>query len=116
MINSVARNEGRNDNRRDARAILIERETLAVGTLELRFVSRGSCPRRGHVIVKTPVLVPGNDEHARLPDGRVTDRVVGGLNESFTPSDTVERVLGVATDIIARDMPIVRLDPGELAG
>src|SRR5262249_28716426 len=65
--------------------------------------------RRNDMVVETAMLVPRDDQEALLPDGRVSDRLVGGFDETLARGDAGERVLRVPVPEVVEDV-ITRLD------
>lgn len=110
------RDQRRDDNGRDARAVEIKRKGILIRAVKLRAIARrGRSWRRG-VIEEAAVLIPNDDEHAGGPNRGVAQRVVSGFDKRFAAGDAIERVLGIATNVVGSDAAVVGLDPGELRG
>ena len=114
VVDRVLRYARRDHDGRDPRAEPIESEAV-VNVLGLAHtVAGGNGGARRYVVVETAVLVPRDDEHARLPQLRVPDGLVGLLDQLFATGDVVERVLrrsaGVVLAGARQDVAVVRLD------
>src|SRR3984957_8456929 len=115
MVDGIRRDQRRNYHRRYPRPILIEPETVSIRSRERRLVTGfNRAARRSYVIVKSPVLIPGDDEYARLPERRIADCLVGCLDQRFASGHAVQWMLRVAIQIVSGYMPIIGLDPREL--
>ena len=117
VIDHVGRGEGRHDHRRHADAVTIEHEPELVHRTGGRDLVCGLYRRAGvDVIVEAAVLVPGDDQHAALPDRRVPDRFVGVLDQPFAGGDVVDRMLRCTAAIaVVQGASVVGFDPCELA-
>ena len=60
------------------------------------------------------MLIPRDDEHARLPEPRIEDCLVGRLDQRFPSGHAVQWMLRVAIQIVGGYMPVIGLDPREL--
>lgn len=64
------------------------------------------------MIVETSVLVPGDNQQTVIPMRRISNCLVGRLDQRLAVGDAVKRVLGVSALVgAARNVSIVWLDP-----
>src|SRR5207244_1332410 len=74
-------------------------------------ISRSNGLRRRHMVIKSSMLIIGDDEQAAFPVGRVPKRLVNLLEKRLSPCDIIFWMLRIAAHKVRRDV-IVRLDKG----
>lgn len=109
-IDGAGGNQWRDDDRRDAHAVLLERESILAQSVA-RIVVQRNGRRWMHRVVEPAVLVVENDQQARVPVGRLPDRRVDGGQQVLAAVDVVPRMLRRPTGIrTTGDVAVMRFD------
>src|SRR5580698_9469268 len=99
MVDDIRRYQGRHDYRRDANAVLIKREAVLVVLGSRHRIGRWDGVWRCDMIIKATVLIPRDDQEARLPMGRTTNRLIDRFYERFAGSDPIAGMLRITSRI-----------------
>src|SRR6266568_1884679 len=111
MVNDSPWNQGRYNNGGNPHSQLCKiKRKVAIFWIGRR-ISRSDGLWRRHMIIKSPVLIIGDDEHAAFPVGRGSDRLVNRLEKRLASCDVVFWMLRIAAHEVQRRV-IVRLDKG----
>src|SRR5712691_3297454 len=63
-----------------------------------------------YVIVKSAVLIPGDDQHAVVPNWRIANPFVHIFYKPLSADDVVQRMLGSAALVVTENISVAWLD------
>src|SRR5690242_18780819 len=103
VIDLILRNQRRNNHCGDAWPILIESELILVVSGRGIIEWSGGATRM-HMIIKSSVLIPSDDQDARRPNGRVPNDFVCILDQGLALHHIAQRVLGRAVSVFIENV------------